>query len=122
MRLLNLDLKNIGPFKEGHIDFIDDVNKDEAAPVTIITGENGAGKTIILDAIRALFYGPLQKVERNIIADKEFYIAFNLLFSGFTDERFFVKSGSIVENGGIETNHLGINKLFFSTHKNVLKL
>nr|WP_293835855.1 AAA family ATPase [uncultured Arsenicibacter sp.] len=121
MRLLNLDIKNIGPFKEGHIDFIDDINRDEAAPVTIITGENGAGKTIVLDAIRALFYGPLLKVERDIIADQEFHISFNLLFSGFKDEHFFVKSGNISEGGGIETNHLGINKLFRSDQKSVYK-
>ncbi len=37
MRLLKLDLKDIGPFNEGHLDF---TNEDgHYSPVTIITGE-----------------------------------------------------------------------------------
>ncbi|MBK9584084.1 MAG: AAA family ATPase [Saprospiraceae bacterium] len=45
MRLLKLDLKDIGPFNEGHLNFTMD---GDYSPVTIITGENGTGKTIIL--------------------------------------------------------------------------
>ncbi|MBK6667073.1 MAG: AAA family ATPase [Saprospiraceae bacterium] len=58
MRLLKLDLKDIGPFNEGHLNF---TNEDgDYSPVTIITGENGTGKTLILDAIRTLLMGNIK--------------------------------------------------------------
>ena len=58
MRLLKLDLKDIGPFNEGHLNF---TNEDgDYSPVTIITGENGTGKTIFLDAIRTLLMGNIK--------------------------------------------------------------
>lgn len=64
MHIANLEFKNIGPFKEGALKFIDD---DAApAPVTIITGENGTGKTIVLDAIRKVFLGWYENIERDI--------------------------------------------------------
>lgn len=64
MHIANLKFKNIGPFKEGFLKFIDD---DAApAPVTIITGENGTGKTIVLDAIRKVFFGGYGSIERDI--------------------------------------------------------
>lgn len=67
MRLLKLDLKNIGPFNEGHLDF---TNEDgQYNPVTIITGENGTGKTIILDAIRSLLMGNIKS--RDIFRSSE---------------------------------------------------
>jgi len=67
MRLLKLDLKNIGPFNEGHLDF---TNEDgQYNPVTIITGENGTGKTIILDAIRTLLIGNIKS--RDIFRNEE---------------------------------------------------
>jgi len=67
MRLLKLDLKDIGPFNEGHLDF---TNEDgQYNPVTIITGENGTGKTIILDAIRTLLMGNIES--RNIFRNNE---------------------------------------------------
>ncbi len=67
MRIQYLDIKNIGPFREGHIDFITENDSLEKPPVTIITGENGTGKTIILDAIRGLLYGLYVGIERNIV-------------------------------------------------------
>ena len=54
MRILSLSLENIGPFDKAELQFIADPEQ-EKAPVTLITGENGAGKSIILDAIRAMF-------------------------------------------------------------------
>lgn len=67
MRILKLDLKDIGPFNEGHLDF---TNEDgQYNPVTIITGENGTGKTIILDAIRTLLMGNIKN--RNIFKNNE---------------------------------------------------
>jgi predicted ATP-binding protein involved in virulence len=74
MRLFDLQLKNIGPFKEASLNFIGENDNQKRPPVTIITGENGTGKTIILDAIRALMMGkvggPTEGIERSIIRDK----------------------------------------------------
>ena len=53
MKLLNLHIKNIGPFKEASLDFATEFRKGKAEPVTIITGINGAGKSILIDDIRA---------------------------------------------------------------------
>ena len=73
MRIKNIKLKNIGPFREAFIDFTGDNNKKP--PITVITGENGTGKTIILDAIRGLLLGHYGKIERNIIRDEnDFFI------------------------------------------------
>lgn len=57
MRLHNLYLKNIGPFLEANIEF------DQ---VTIFTGENGTGKTVILDAIRKMLLSPNSNYVQNI--------------------------------------------------------
>jgi DNA repair exonuclease SbcCD ATPase subunit len=54
MHLFDLQLKNVGPFKKASVTFIDAKNDQKRPPVTIITGENGTGKTIILDAIRSV--------------------------------------------------------------------
>ena len=65
MRLLDLTLQNIGPFDDAHLEFWNPASKPvEPAPVAVITGENGTGKTILLDAIRGLFgpnYGHLER-------------------------------------------------------------
>ncbi|MFN8446562.1 MAG: ATP-binding protein [Caldilineaceae bacterium] len=42
-------LENIGLFIEADLEFIPE---GEATPVTLITGENGTGKSILLEAIR----------------------------------------------------------------------
>lgn len=73
MKIKNLSIKNIGPFLEAHLDFITDEN--QKPPVIIITGENGTGKTIVLDAIRGMMLGSHDTIQRNIIRDeKEFLI------------------------------------------------
>jgi predicted ATP-binding protein involved in virulence len=64
MRALELDLQNIGPFDEAHLTFLS--YPAEAPPVTFITGENGAGKSILLDAIRGMFGEQFCKLERAI--------------------------------------------------------
>jgi predicted ATP-binding protein involved in virulence len=74
MRLLNLELKNIGPFIEGNINFISQEDNIQKPPVTIITGENGTGKTIILDAIRGLLLATYQ-LERHIIRNNNDFSA-----------------------------------------------
>lgn len=111
MRLLNLDIKNIGPFKDGHIDFIDDINRDEAAPITIITGENGTGKTIILDAIRVLFYGRFKQIEREIISPETFLISTNFLINNSLWNIESKKS----DKGTAITNNINFEKICVSS-------
>jgi predicted ATP-binding protein involved in virulence len=53
MRIKSLHLENIGPFVEADLEFMTDGNTKP--PVVLITGENGTGKSIILDAIRGIF-------------------------------------------------------------------
>lgn len=80
MKIKNLSLKNIGPFLEADLDFITDDN--QKPPVIIITGENGTGKTIVLDAIRGLLLGQHGSIQRKIIRDeKDFLIKSELEFN-----------------------------------------
>ena len=65
MRILSLSLENIGPFDKAELELIADPEQ-EKAPVTLITGENGAGKSIILDAIRGMFGGLYCVIERRL--------------------------------------------------------
>lgn len=67
MRILGLSLTNIGPFNEARIEFLRDA--DERPAVTLITGENGTGKSIVLDAIRGLFGVQFAVPEREIWRD-----------------------------------------------------
>lgn len=78
MNIKDLTLKNVGPFKEMHLDFPCTPNASGKLPVTLITGENGTGKSIILDSLRMLFKG-VWGIERNIIADQhDFRMAMTL--------------------------------------------
>ena len=82
MRIENLHLKNVGPFKEATMDFatIDNVGFGEQ-PITIVTGMNGAGKSIVIDSIRAILSG--QQLERNIVAnDKDFCVEIDAEYDG----------------------------------------
>lgn len=82
MRIERLYIKNIGPFKDAVLEFPTHVNTESGEePVTIITGVNGAGKSIIIDAIRAvLSWRPL---ERNIVANvNDFKIEMSLNYDG----------------------------------------
>ena len=84
MKLRTLHIRNIGPFKEASLDFLSDsVEKaEQTQPVTIITGMNGAGKSIVIDAIRAAFSGG-KILERNIVANEEdFLIEMELEYDG----------------------------------------
>lgn len=67
MRLLSLDMQNVGPFDEAHLEFLPaERSEDERPKVALITGENGTGKTICLDAIRGLFGPEYTLLERAI--------------------------------------------------------
>ena len=97
MRINKLYIKNIGPFKEAELEFANDFNTENGAqPVTIITGVNGAGKSIVIDAIRAALTG--QKLERHIVADdSDFQIKMEIDYDG--TNRWV--STSKIENGTI---------------------
>lgn len=83
MKLLNLHIRNIGPFRDATLEFqVPSSVKPEEQPVTIITGMNGAGKSIVIDAIRAAFGGG-NVLERNIVANqKDFLIELDMKEDG----------------------------------------
>lgn len=86
MRLTKLYLHNIGPFQDSEMELLAEEqvealkkNPDLPLPVVIITGENGTGKSVILDAIRTILSGTT-KLERDIIADhNDFKISLDYL-------------------------------------------
>ncbi len=82
MKIERLYIKNIGPFKEATLEFPTQKNEETGEePVTIITGRNGAGKSIIIDAIRAALCGT--EIERNIVANNDdFKIEMSLNYDG----------------------------------------
>lgn len=65
MRILQLEIENVGPFDAASLEFLrpDEV---EVGGVTLLTGRNGSGKTILLDAIRAFFGTEFCQLERDI--------------------------------------------------------
>lgn len=74
MKINSLHLKNIGPFLDDNIDFVGNGSKPS---ITIITGENGTGKTIVLDAIRRLILGQYSTNTRNITRNVGFQVIGN---------------------------------------------
>lgn len=60
-----MSLKNVGPFDDAQIEFLR-AEEDQPA-VALITGENGTGKSIVLDAIRMYFGEQFAKLEREIV-------------------------------------------------------
>lgn len=109
MRLKNLKIRNVGPFKNDEMDFISNETELKNPPVIIITGENGTGKSIILDAIRTLFMGPFMNVEREIISSKDFLIELNIVAD---EKNVNFKTSQQSEQDGFTTNNNEINKLF----------
>ncbi len=120
MRIKNLKIKNIGPFEEGFVEFIDENDSLEQPPITIITGENGTGKTIILDAIRGLLLGAYGDLDRNIVRKisdfeikSELSIPFgkNKLFQYTTQEEIFANKS--IKNS-FETSNIIFNTQLFN--------
>lgn len=60
MELKTLTLRDVGPFAEAELEF----STADAAGVTLFTGLNGSGKTVVLDAVRHWFGGQYGAVER----------------------------------------------------------
>ena len=81
MKIKNLHIRNIGPFREATVEFatLGKIGSGEQ-PITIITGLNGAGKSIVIDSIRAILSA--QKLERNIVAnDKDFCVEIDVEYN-----------------------------------------
>jgi hypothetical protein len=64
LRLTELNLSNVGPFDAATVRFLD--GADDPRRVALITGENGTGKTVILDAIRMVFGMTFATIERDL--------------------------------------------------------
>lgn len=115
MRVKNLNLKNIGPFKEAELEFISDENELETPPVICITGENGTGKSIIIDSIRALFAGRFGGgIERDITSSDSFEVQSDIIINNkpikFRTTKKFKKDGN-----ALDTNDMNINTLFVAS-------
>jgi predicted ATP-binding protein involved in virulence len=85
-------LENIGPFIQADLDFTR--NGGTVCPVVLITGENGTGKSILLDAIRGMFGHHFARLERDIRrrgAEQQANIAL-LLEADYQDTQFTVAS------------------------------
>ena len=114
MKIKKLYIKNIGPFKEATLEFPTKKNAESGEePVTIITGRNGAGKSIIIDAIRAALGG--MGVERNIVAkDDDFKIEMSLNYDG----AFKTMATSTFSNGEIKgLDWFGLSLYFHQGYK-----
>lgn len=98
MKLHNLHLKNIGPFLNDSIEF--ETFENSKSQVTILTGENGTGKTIIIDAIRKMFMNPYYaKQIRPITRNSDFQLKLEL---NFKNEDLLLKTKQ--EEGDSEEN------------------
>lgn len=117
MRLTKLYLHNIGPFQDSEMellaeDQVEALKKDPALPlpVVIITGENGTGKSVIIDAVRTVLSG-VTKLERDIVADHDdFKIRLDYLEK--TDQK-NVSTNSLAryEALGVDTNDRRLNTI-----------
>ncbi len=100
-------------FKEAELTFIGEDDDQKQPPVTIITGENGTGKTIILDAIRAVLIGPYGKIERDIIRKQtDFAIEIETAYRG---EKEIIKTTTLDKERSFETNNRDLNIVFVGT-------
>lgn len=114
MKIERLYIKNIGPFKEAALEFPTQKNSETGEePVTIITGRNGAGKSIIIDAIRSALCGT--GIERNIVANNDdFKIEMSLNYDG----SFKTMATSSFSGGHIQgVDWFGLGLLFLQGYK-----
>lgn len=93
LRLLSLDLTNIGPFDSAHVDFA----AEDAPRVTLITGPNGTGKSIVLDAIRGLFGDGYCRLERRLWRpERSFQVRLTI---SLEDELFHIDGNEVSGSG-----------------------
>ena len=111
MRVLSLNLENIGPFQEGYLAFMNESSVAEKPSVTIITGENGTGKTIILDAIRGLLNGISLRLNRNITRRANFLLSLKIRERKQIYNIVSRKTNS--DKTGFETNDYEFSSSFF---------
>ena len=117
MRLTKLYLHNIGPFQDSEMELlaeeqVEALKKDPSLslPVVIITGENGSGKSVILDAIRTVLSGTT-KLERDIVADHDdFKVSLDYLEKS-TQKNVASESFLGYENLGVKTNDNRLNEI-----------
>jgi len=110
MRIHDLKLENIGPFRNSSIQFISDDDNIEFPPVVVITGENGTGKSIILDAIRTIYMGAFSTVEREINSDKTFKISARITIN--KNKTINILSDKKTDSNQFSNNAMEISKLF----------
>ena len=108
MLIKSLNLKNIGPFEYSSIDFANTISSDKSN-VTIITGENGTGKSIILDSIRSLLMGIFDNVERDICRSQDFSLDMKLNIDNINLN---LKATSRNNSKNFAVNDSQINNLF----------
>lgn len=115
MRINSLHIRNVGPFQDAVVDFtaIDNMETQEA-PITIITGTNGTGKSIVIDSIRAILSS--QPLERNIIAnDNDFCIEIEAIYNG-PDVKHL--SATHLQNGHVQfVDYENLNRYFQQGYK-----
>ena len=118
MILRKLELHNFGPYLGRHSIGLHPKGNESVAPITLIGGLNGCGKTSILDAIRLVLYGSRAKcstrgnlpykeflresVNRHVVGEKSAAVA--LTFS--------------YQTRGVETEYL-VSRHWTSTSKDV---
>lgn len=68
MRLSRVMLRNVGPFARAEIDF---ASPEDGPGVTILTGENGTGKSVLIDAMRALLRTREVRIGRNLVGRED---------------------------------------------------
>lgn len=106
MNIKSLHLKNIGPFREAEMNFATPKDGVYKHAITVVTGLNGAGKSVVIDAIRGALGG--FNPGRDIVANHDdFLIQMDVSIDG-TEKR--IQSDKI-KNGGIwYADYVGIGQ------------
>ena len=109
MKIKNLKLKNVGPFREAELDFPQERDANGKLPVTIITGENGTGKSVIIDAIRMLLKSQdrTKSIGRDIVADHH-----NFLIEMLVEDGKEKKLSVVFRNGKFREKNNTYSELF----------
>ncbi|MBD3905804.1 AAA family ATPase [Chryseobacterium sp. Ch-15] len=114
MKLLDLYLKNIGPFLDDTVEFATFENSKKQ--VTILTGENGTGKTIILDTIRGLLLGDKARnsLKRKISRNDDFSTQLSLSVKNQTTKIYAKKfNAHFPVSLETESSNLNVASIFY---------